>query len=173
MLKLCVGNYRPQTKFAKVMYPGDRGGVSAFRRGRVCIRGSVCIQTEGSASRGIAQTPPIGYYGIWSTRGWYASYWNAFLLENILCCPTQCSVFLFLLLSIVLWFLHYCDGLWIVTVRTSNSSKCWHSLIFVLKITVSKERPWTTVERILRGAKFSKNKCVNIRLQALFIGHVR
>ena len=34
----------------------------------------------GSASGGVGQTPQIRYYGIWSTSGWYASYWNAFLL---------------------------------------------------------------------------------------------
>ena len=27
-----------------------------------------------------ADTPPPGYYGIQSTSGWYASYWNAYLL---------------------------------------------------------------------------------------------
>ena len=42
-------------------------------------------QTWGSASGGgVRQIPPppiyIGYYGIWSTSGRYASYWNAFLL---------------------------------------------------------------------------------------------
>ena len=31
---------------------------------------------------GVRQTPPIGYYGIWSTSGRYASYWNAFLFNN-------------------------------------------------------------------------------------------
>ena len=37
-----------------------------------------------SASRGLVgqnPPPPIGYYGIRSTSGRYASYWNAFLLE--------------------------------------------------------------------------------------------
>ena len=35
----------------------------------------------GSASGGIGQTPLryMGYYGLWSTSRWYASYWNAFL----------------------------------------------------------------------------------------------
>ena len=27
--------------------------------------------------------PSIGYYRIWSTSGWYASYWNAFLLCGV------------------------------------------------------------------------------------------
>ena len=37
--------------------------------------------SRGSASRGVGQTPLryMGYYGIWSTNGQYASYWNAFL----------------------------------------------------------------------------------------------
>ena len=42
----------------------------------------------GSASSGVclqggwADLPPeMGYYGIQSTRRWYASYWNAFLLS--------------------------------------------------------------------------------------------
>ena len=29
------------------------------------------------------QTPPFGYYRIWSTGGWYASYWNAYLFHII------------------------------------------------------------------------------------------
>ena len=58
----------------------------------VCPQGGVCIQ-GGSASRVICtqgvcmgglhpggrQILPIGYYGIRSTSGWYAYYWNAFL----------------------------------------------------------------------------------------------
>ena len=61
----------------------------------VCIRG-ICIQRkgglhpgegglhpgeEGLHTGGIGQTttPPKGYYGIRSTSGRYASYWNAFL----------------------------------------------------------------------------------------------
>ena len=52
----------------------------------VCIQGGlylvgVCIQ--GGLHRGDGQTPlpppPIGCYGIQSTSGRYASYWNAFL----------------------------------------------------------------------------------------------
>ena len=43
-------------------------------RGEVCIRGSV--------SRGLGRPPTIGYYGMWSLKGWYASYWNAFLLVS-------------------------------------------------------------------------------------------
>ena len=39
--------------------------------------GEVCIQ-EGE--EGWADPLPIGYYGIWSSSGQYASYWNAFLL---------------------------------------------------------------------------------------------
>ena len=48
-------------------------GCSASRGGpRVCIQG-VCF-LEGGLH------PPIGYYGIQSKRGRYASYWNAFFL---------------------------------------------------------------------------------------------
>ena len=78
---------------------------SAFRR--ICIQGGsasrwsasrgVCLQgREGSASGGglgrltslprgeVEQTPPryMEYYGIRLTSGWYASYWNAFLLPR-------------------------------------------------------------------------------------------
>ena len=77
--------YRPQTKFAKVMFlhlsicsqegPASRG---------VCIWGCLHpgglhpggLHPGGSVSR---QSPSIGYYGIKSTIGRYASYWNAFL----------------------------------------------------------------------------------------------
>ena len=48
----------------------------------VCIRG-VCIG-GGWGGRGVGQTllpRHIGYYGIRSTSGRYASYWNAFLLH--------------------------------------------------------------------------------------------
>ena len=97
--------YRPQTKlgqgnvFTPVCHSVHRG---VYNRG-VCIRGvstsggvcigdvcmgggmdlhpgRVCIQ-EGSAPRGWAD-PPIGYYGIQSTNGRYASYWNAFLFQE-------------------------------------------------------------------------------------------
>ena len=37
--------------------------------------GGVCIQGR----RGVGQTPPPRFYGILSTSGRYASYWNAFL----------------------------------------------------------------------------------------------
>ena len=38
---------------------------------------------RGAASGGVGgQTPHIGYYGIRSTSGRYASYWNAFLFIN-------------------------------------------------------------------------------------------
>ena len=54
--------YCPQIKFVKVM----------FLHLSVCSRG-------GSVSRGVlhpggSASPPIGYYGIWSTSGPYASY---------------------------------------------------------------------------------------------------
>ena len=60
------------------------GGGSASG-GSVC-RG-VCIWEE-SASRGGWADPPIGYCGIRSTSGRYASYWNAFLLTNLDTCFT-------------------------------------------------------------------------------------
>ena len=53
-----------------------QGGGSASRE--VCIRAGVCI---GGLHPGGGQTPPIGYYGIQSTSGRYASYWNAFLFK--------------------------------------------------------------------------------------------
>ena len=43
----------------------------------------VCLSTGWGVvcmGEGVGQTPPIGYYGIWSTSGRYASYWNTFLL---------------------------------------------------------------------------------------------
>ena len=51
------------------LYPGGLypGGVCIWGRG-LCIRG------EGGLPH-----PSPGYYGIRSTRGQYASYWNAFL----------------------------------------------------------------------------------------------
>ena len=50
-------------------------------RGRGSALGGVCIQ-EGFESRrvGLGRSP-FGYYGIWSTRRRYASYWNAFLFS--------------------------------------------------------------------------------------------
>ena len=50
------------------------------------MHGGGCLWGEGVfASRGVGQTPPpIRYYGIRSTSGWYASYWNAFLCLFIL-----------------------------------------------------------------------------------------
>ena len=62
------------------LHPGGRG--SASRGEEVCIQGS-----GGSASRGVGQTP-LGYYGMQSMSGWYASYWNAFLflVSVYLCC---------------------------------------------------------------------------------------
>ena len=70
----------------------DRGGSAS--KG-VCLQGRYawggasgergCLPPGGSASRGVGQTPPpIRYYGIRSTSGRYASYWNAFLCLFIL-----------------------------------------------------------------------------------------
>ena len=38
-------------------------------------------QTPPPAQCILGQTPPCGYSGIWSTSGWCASHWNAFLLN--------------------------------------------------------------------------------------------
>ena len=51
----------------------DQGGLDP---GGTCIGGG----------DGVGETsPPIGYYGIPSTSGWYASYWNAFLYLQKFC----------------------------------------------------------------------------------------
>ena len=73
--------YRPQTKFAKVMFlhlsvilfTGRGLHPEGSASGGVCIQG-VCIQG------GWTDPLPIGHYGIRSTSGRYASYWNTFLL---------------------------------------------------------------------------------------------
>ena len=54
-------------------------GGSASREG-VCTQ--VGSASRGFAARGVGQTPHIGYYGVWSISGRYASYWNAFLFSN-------------------------------------------------------------------------------------------
>ena len=66
--------YRPQTKFAKVMFYtclSFCSQVGVYMRGGFASRW-VCIQG------GLADPLPIGYYRIRSTSGRYASYWNAF-----------------------------------------------------------------------------------------------
>ena len=85
--------YRPQTKLAKVMFlhlsvshsvhVGEGGlhpGGSASTQGVYIHPGGFCIQ-GGSESRGfyIQGRSPMGYYGMRSTSGRYAFYWNAFL----------------------------------------------------------------------------------------------
>ena len=69
-----VGIYRPQTKFAKVIF----SQVSVCARGELCPRG-VSIQ-GGLCSGGLCHggTPSVTV-----VYGWYASYWNAFLLTDI------------------------------------------------------------------------------------------
>ena len=51
--------------------------------GGVCIQEGVCLQ--GGSAGGWADPLPryMGYYGIRSTSGQYASYWNAFLLRSV------------------------------------------------------------------------------------------
>ena len=93
--KLDLVHYRPQTKFAKVMFSQvfvcqqgrglhlgglHPGGGSASRRG-VCIQG------------GLGRPPPIRYCGIRSTGGRHTSYWNAFLL--ITCYLFTHNIFVF------------------------------------------------------------------------------
>ena len=71
--------YRPQTKFAKVMFsqasvshPVQGGGVVSAQR------------NAGIHSRHPPGQTPHKHYGIRSTSGRYASYWNAFLLILLL-----------------------------------------------------------------------------------------
>ena len=84
--------YRPQTKFAKVMFLHvsvilSRGGIpaclavlQAHTRGGGRLRGlagGLQAHTQGGVSQhALSQTPPDGY-----CCGRYASYWNAFLFE--------------------------------------------------------------------------------------------
>ena len=79
----CV-NYRPQTKFANVMFLHvsvilSTGGWHAWQ-------GGVCMVGGGMHGRGpawwgacVAGGVHGRYYEIQSMRGRYASYWNAFL----------------------------------------------------------------------------------------------
>ena len=93
-----VVHYRQQTKFVRVMFsqvfvcPQGGGGVCIQR---VCIwRG---VQGRLLSGWGWVDPPPIGYYGIGSTSGRYASYWNAFLLiilmvrRRFYCCNPDLS----------------------------------------------------------------------------------
>ena len=84
--------YRPQTKFGARQYFHKRVSLCLFTGGRGCLHRGVYFRGGGSASRGLhpegmiciwgGGPPPIRYYGIRSTRGRYASYWNAFLFFN-------------------------------------------------------------------------------------------
>ena len=71
LINIYCDYYRPQTKFAKIMFlnlpviHSVHGGLDAGGE---------------STSKGVGHTPPIGNYGIRSTSGRYVSYWNAFLL---------------------------------------------------------------------------------------------
>ena len=72
----------PQTKFVKVMFL--QLSVILFRGGGFCIQGGSAskgggLHPEGLHRWGRMADPPNGYYGIRSTNGRYASYWNAFL----------------------------------------------------------------------------------------------
>ena len=48
------------------------------------------VSSRGLHRRGVGR-PPIRYYGIRSTRGRYASYWNAFLFKENLCLVLKIS----------------------------------------------------------------------------------
>ena len=79
-LSYTVHFYRPQTKFAKVM----------FLQECVCPRGGGRAWPGGMRGRGACMAGGGGcswcgkYYGIWSMSGQYASYWNAFLFLKFL-----------------------------------------------------------------------------------------
>ena len=76
LLRLCLD-------LSANLFTGGVGWEVCFIQGEgVCIiwggRG-VCIQGVG-----LGRHPLIGYYGIRSMSGWYASYWNAFLFDIFL-----------------------------------------------------------------------------------------
>ena len=54
----------------------------------VCIEGGICMQLVGGGGLG---RPTMGYYGIRSTSGRYASYWNTFLLLSVFRSSTRVS----------------------------------------------------------------------------------
>ena len=83
--KLASHNYRPQTEFAKVMFLH----VSVILSTGGCLLQWGCLLQGGSAPGGVpapggcllhggVETPDDGYC-CW----WYASYWNAFLLNIV------------------------------------------------------------------------------------------
>ena len=94
--------YRPQKKFAKVFL---NLSVILFTRGStsrgICIRWDLhtwgCLHPEGGLHlESLGRPKPPGYYGIRSTSGRYASYWNAFLLYLYLyhlfvACDSTCT----------------------------------------------------------------------------------
>ena len=103
--ELTLAHYRPQTKFAKVMflhlsvshsvhrgeYLGRYPPQAGTPTGQVHPLGryTPCAGTPPFAGTPPwVGTPPLGRYtchaGIWSTSGRYASYWNAFLLLHSL-----------------------------------------------------------------------------------------
>ena len=81
--------YRPQTKFAKVMFSQVGGGGGMCGRG-ACMAGGACVHGRGGmhtwqggyAWQGVCMAcmPPGRYYEIRSMSGRYTSYWNSFLL---------------------------------------------------------------------------------------------
>ena len=68
--------YRPQTKFAKVMFLHRSVSHSVHKGGGV-------LHPERSASRGVGNPPPIRYYRIRSTRERYSFLFNICVLRII------------------------------------------------------------------------------------------
>ena len=87
--------YRPQTKFwGKVIFSqasvilstGESASSGSASRGRGSASKKGLHPGGGSASRGLHPArgwidPPIRYYRLRLTSGWYASYWIAFLFK--------------------------------------------------------------------------------------------
>ena len=76
--KRSCDNYRPQTKFAKVMFLQVSVILSTGGGACVVAPGGACVVALGGHAWFLG-----GMHGffdeIWSMSGWYASYWNAFL----------------------------------------------------------------------------------------------
>ena len=81
--QVITDNYRPQTKFAKVMFlqmsvcplgGGMRGWGGGVHGWGACVAGGMHAPPPSATYYG---------YGIRSMSGRYVSYWNAFLLERV------------------------------------------------------------------------------------------
>ena len=115
----------------------------------------VCIQW-GLHLEGLGRPPPppryMGYYRIWSTNGWYASYWNAFLFmkkSNLSQIEKQhwqiCQIFEHRQISCYL----------------RNDRLCTNSLPWIqfieLKAIIFRRGHFRTVEFFLNGPQLSLN----------------